>query len=623
MAQVPSSGPPVTPRGARGARRWHGVAAALAGLLGAAGAVGVGCRAPDARAPRPAPVLASGRAAQAELRDLELAWRDASPSGRAALEPRLRSFLSRHPADDGCRLARVYLAFIVAAAGDAAGSEALVAPVRRGPTGAVRDLADVAAARVLLARGRARDALAILEPLAGRLIGPVERTLHAEATALAATESGEFALAIRAMEAWLVDVPAPQREEALAAVARLLGRCPRPLLERTAASLDARAAATPGEPAAAARDALRRAVRERLMQSAIDERDAELAQRLVARSPAALLKDERGEALVALAATGVVAPRVVGRTVGVILSLQTADSRRRSAAVVAGVSRALRSSSGAPAPVRLTTRDDGGDPEAMSAALAALAGEGAGVLVAGVDPDGATRALAYAAVAGVPLLVLSPPEAPPPADGFAFVVGVDATAARGALETALAAAAPGVMPVVVGPGGLACDAGADVGRRRFPAADWRRTASPLLLTGPSDCVRDALAAAAAAGHRAAVAVDLEGAEGLAGLARRAPTLVARAGRFPSVPVTDRTLSLYQVLGHDAAVLAAAALAEVAEGRVEGAEEVASTHRAIRDRLASVEVELWSATATGFSGGRSLARTIDVVALSPAAKGVAP
>lgn len=613
MARAPSSA----------ARRRRAAAAALAALLGAAAAGGAGCRAPDAKAPRPTPVLASDRAAQAELRALELAWVDASLAGRAALEPRLRAFLARHPADDGCRLARVYLAFILAARGDAEAAEAMVAPVRRGPLGVARDLAAVAAARALLARGRAREALGLLEPLAGRLIGAGERALHAEATALAATEAGESVHAIDAMEAWLVDVPAAQRQEALAAVARLLERCPRPLLERTAAALDARAAATPGEPTAPARDALRQAMRARLMQAALDERDAELAQRLVARSPTALLRDARGEALVALAATGVVAPRVVGRTVGVVLSLQTADSRRRSAAVVAGVSRALRSGSSAAAPVQLATRDDGGDPEATSTALAALAGEGAGVLVAGVDADGAGRALAYAAAAGVPVLTLSQPAAPAPADGYGFVIGVDATASRAALEAALAAAAPGASPVIVGPGGLACEAEGAAGRARFPAADWRRTASPLLLTGAGDCVRDALAAAAAAGHRAPVAVDLEGADGLAGLERAAPTLVARAGRFPSVPVTDRTLSLHQVLGHDAAVLAAAALAEVEDRRVEGAAEVAAAHRAIRDRLATATVELWSSAATGFAGGRSLARTIDVVPVAPAPKGTGP
>jgi len=611
MASAPSSA----------VRRRRAVLAALAGLLGGAAAVGAGCRAPDAKAPRPTPVLVSDRAAQAELRAIELAWGDASLADRAALEPRLRAFLARYPADDGCRLARVYLAFILAARGDAEAAEAMVAPVRRGPLGAARDLAEVAAARGLLARGRAREALALLEPLAGRLIGGGERALHAEATALAATATGESARAIDAMEAWLVDVPAAQRQEALATVARLLERCPRPLLERTAAALDARAATTPGEPNAAARDALRQAIRTRLMQAALDERDAELAQRLVARSPTALLRDTRGEALVALAATGVVAPRVVGRTVGVVLSLQTADSRRRSAAVVAGVSRALRARSNAAALVQLVTRDDGGDPEATGTALAALAGEGAGVLVAGVDVDGAGRALAYASAAGVPVLILSPPAAPAPPDGYGFVIGIDAAASRGALEAALTAAAPGSIPVVVGPGGLACDVEGGAGRPRFPAADWRRAAAPLLLTGAGDCVRDALAAAAAAGHRAPVAVDLEGADGLAGVERAAPTLVARAGRFPSVPVTDRTLSLHQVLGHDAAALAAAALAEVEDRRVEGAEEVAAVHRAIRDRLATVTVELWSTAATGFAGGRSLPRTIDVVPATPASKGL--
>jgi hypothetical protein len=55
--------------------------------------------------------------------------------------------------------------------------------------------------------------------------------------------------------------------------------------------------------------------------------------------------------------------------------------------------------------------------------------------------------------------------------------------------------------------------------------------------------------------------------------------------------------------------------------VEGAEEVAAVHRAIRDRLATVTVELWSTAATGFAGGRSLPRTIDVVPATPASKGL--
>jgi hypothetical protein len=87
-----------------------------------------------------------------------------------------------------------------------------------------------------------------------------------------------------------------------------------------------------------------------------------------------------------------------------------------------------------------------------------------------VDVDGAGRALAYASAAGVPVLILSPPAAPAPPDGYGFVIGIDAAASRGALEAALTAAAPGSIPVVVGPRGLACDVEGGAGRPRFPRA---------------------------------------------------------------------------------------------------------------------------------------------------------
>ncbi|MBN2197556.1 MAG: hypothetical protein JW751_32555 [Polyangiaceae bacterium] len=559
-------------------------------------------------------MLASSRAAQAELRSLELAWIGSSLTGRGDLEPRLRAFLVRFPNDDGCRLARVYLAFIVMAQGDVDRATSLVAPVREGALGAVRDLALVAEAGILVRQNRARDALATLEPLSGRIVETHERALYFEHLVHAAVEGGEYPVALRAMEAWLVDAPAAQRDEVQATIDRLLERCPLALAEATAVALDARAAAKPKEPLASGRDYLRRALRGRLIQEALAGRDAELAQRLIAHSPAALLRDTNGEALIALAATGVVAPRVVGRAIGVVLSLASADTRRRSAAMVAGVSRELRLASGA-AEVRMATRDDGGEPNDMATALATLAGEGASVLVAGVDPDGARRALAFATLAAIPVLVLSVPDRPPPADGYGFVLGVDDAAVERTLVASLTAAAPGTMPVEVGGDGVPCDAEVVAGRSRFPVAEWRRTGTPLLLTGDGACVRDVLMAGSQAGYSGIAGVDLDGAEGLAGISRAPPTLVARIGRFPKIPVTDSTLSLYQVLGHDAAVLAAAALDEIPTDRVEGQAEVARIHRRIRDRLATAEGELWSAASPGFAGGRVLERTLEVVPLT--------
>lgn len=596
-----------------GARRSTFVVFTLGVLAGVTG-LGVGCRGSRAPTLLPVPVLAATPEAQIELRGLELAWDEATREERAALEDRLRRYLTRYPNDDGGRLIRVYLALIVGERGERDAAAALLEPVASGPAGAVRDLAAVVAAAQLARDGAADEAVRRLRLLAGKLIGASARGLFAEHLARAATTAGQFAIALEAMEEWLAVAAPAQRREAQLVVARLLESCPKELAEATALALDRRAVVAPREPTAAARDHLRRALRQRLLQEALADRDTELAQRLIARSPAASLPDGEGEALAALAATGTVSPRIVGRTLGVVLSLSTSSDRRRSAALVAGVSRALRSAHATASPVRLTTRDDGGDPEAMATTLAALAGDGASLLIAGVDPEGAERARRYAETGSIPVLLPSPPVGPVAADGASFVVGIEADAVVSALREALSKAGVAEPPVVVGPGGLACDVEGTARLAPLPFADWRRARTPLLLLGEGVCVREVFVAARAGGHQAPIGVGLEGAEGLVGLGRTGLTLVARAGRFPPLPAVDPTLSLYRSLGHDAARLAAAALEASSVERFEGARDVTAAHRQVRERLAWAEAELQSTDARGFAGGRVLQRRIVVAAI---------
>lgn len=569
--------------------------------------------------------VARTRSAQHDFRKIHRTWNTLRPEERGRLGPRLVDFLKRYPEDRRARVARVYLAWIEVQRGNVGRARQLVEETRRGPGGSARDFALVAEAAILVREGKPERALEVLKPLDGKIVDPEERSLFSEQRVLAALAARRGADGIEYLRDWLAHV-APEDRDAVQARARsLIREIDSRALEKGLARLDAQAkkSQTANPELSAAREFLRKLVRDRLVRMAIEENDGELARRLLDAGIAGM-KGEQAAELARIAAAGSVVPSVRGRSLGVVLSVGSADNRRRSAELVLGVSRALGlpGSAGDREAVQLVTSEDDGRPGAMGRALAELAGEGAAILVAGVDTTAAIEAARYAERARIPVMLLE--YVPVENDGFTFVVGADRAVEAATLESGVRGKGA-ASAVLIGAGGVACDiAPVAAGMPRFPVQDWKKQRVPgLIVLGDANCARDAARELGAVGHRPLFGLGLECAEIVDELSAD-ERLVVSTGFFPYRTSGEAPASLkkyadqsghgpswYAALGHDAARLVAKALGSFALADVVKADDVSARHREARRLLGSASAELWTSERKGFVGGRVLERKLGI------------
>jgi hypothetical protein len=295
----------------------------------------------------------------------------------------------------------------------------------------------------------------------------------------------------------------------------------------------------------------------------------------------------------------------------------------------------LTSDVASPDHVRLTTRDER-ETSRTDLALFALASQGVSILIAGLDPTQAESAASFSARTKIPVILLSATgnvnaETPSFLLGDSYervaVTLTETMTTRGAHTIApIGGSVPGAVAgrATFLPS-LSCDAApSQAGESKFPVSDWRANrVDHLLLLGDAACAADALAdlqAAHLSGVRAVV--GLEGAE-VADDAR-APLLVASAGSFP-LKRGDTSSALngfkkrhgkapswFAALGHDAAVLARAALRELPLDRADDKAEVEKRHAAARTALARAQANLWTTEAAGFAGSNAIDREINVI-----------
>ncbi len=582
------------------------VSAAVVSLGGATGCGG--SRAEDVAI---APALATTPRAQQELRALESAWEAASVRERSALGPRLEAFVRRYPDDPGTHRARVLLAWVQVEAGQLDAATETLAPARGAPEGRTRDHARLVEAAVVTRRGRPEEALAILQPLQGKLVGREMTRLYGRERTRAALEARRWRLLVTALTEWLEEsseTATPLRQSA----ARSLAQVPSHALVRL---LEERRAEPVRKPSGAARW-MERAITEQLARSALQNADARLARQLLEIAPTWLRTSSDGEQLVLLARAGMREARVEGRTLGVVLQEGDAQVRRRSAEVVAGVIEALdmgRAAGGAP--VRLLVREDRGN---MAATLATLTGEGASVLIAGVDELGALVGLAFAEERGVPVMVLTDPGEAPAKLGYGFIVGASAREQRALLDEELRRRGIGEVKLV-GAGGFPCDARpAHPGAPRFPVARWgREGVGGALLMGDAPCAREVASAASKLRAGFTVALGLEASEVLFEITPMGAVGIA-AGVFPG-GAESASAPWYDLLGRDAARLARAALSVLPENTDVDGEAVRAHLERARDALRSARAPLETTGADGFGGAQRLARELHIAA-APAERG---
>jgi hypothetical protein len=306
--------------------------------------------------------------------------------------------------------------------------------------------------------------------------------------------------------------------------------------------------------------------------------------------------------------------------------------------------------------VRLVTRDDAGSEDRTEVALDELVGEGAALVIAGLDRTTSTRALRWGNNHGVAVVVLAPPERDEDVGAYGFVLG----ASREETIEALLRGVPGfatepVAPVVdasewkpqaagepavpsrtnlLPP--VSCDAPiVRAGTPRFPFAEWQSAkVHGWMVSGSPPCAAALLAELSSRPRgleRPVVALTLEAASRpLHGGAVRVVT--ASAGIVPSRASTtgddevrrfgavlgDETVTYWASLGRDAGTLARVALGKLPAAAVAEPRAVASRRAEARDDLASVRAPLWSTEAAGFAdlprGGHALHRTICAIDL---------
>jgi len=451
--------------------------------------------------------------------------------------------------------------------------------------------------------------------------------LFSELRLRSAAAAGRYSRALLAAEELLSEAPSEAQGGLQALVRESFQRAPKAEL---LASLTGLSATPPGEGAGNfAREWLGKMLREQLVAIAVHEKDAGLARSLLDSAPAALRASESGSALLGIAGAGQSAPLISGSSVGVALSLGSADLRRRSASVAAGLARGLGLPEAAreKGSIHLLSHEDGGTSAGTWEALGDLAAEGAAILVAGFDGPSADIAARFAEQNAIAVVLLTPPETFAGPLSFAFVLGESASREQAALDAELSRR--GLLRVArVGRLGEACDApGSSASSSRFPATQWRSEhVSALLVLGSAACASDVLVDLTAADFFPTLALGLEAADFVYSNEAKGPRFALGAGRFPSEDRPDRAsnpalpaLDWYEALGHDAALLTAGALEGFPEGRVDDREAVRELHERAERALSTAEAPLWTSEARGFSQGHLLARTLTIVSPHTAPK----
>jgi hypothetical protein len=613
---------------------------ALGGALAASSLPGCGAGKHTGLGPEVS--LASSPEAQAQFRALREQWTNTPPDARVGLERAFTAFIQRFPDDSEGRWIRIYLAWIALSRGDLPLSERWLGLADPGPYGAASDLAEVVRASIDLAAGRAPTAYAKLFALEGRLIDPDDRMLCLDRLVLASLAVKRYEDAVHQMLELAALAARRHRERLWRTLEPRLAEVPLPVLEATLPGLSVSAIESPSvRPAerAAAVDWMRQQILEVLSRSAITRQDVELAQRLVASGPIAAAGSASGgpaagassgkrspdrSELLWLATQGSLTPSIRGRTLGLALELGDPVTRQRSLDVVSGISvtLALAQRAADDQQPQLETRPvDGG---ALGDTLARLAGDGAGLLVAGLDAHGAAVAAEFAATHAIPVLLLEEPEGGGELPPFSYLVGADDGAASHVLRKALE---------------QRTDALLSVGASTAPCSDHASELPPELLQSQSEVRRPGLLVLGGIECSSLLgALDRRWTIGFGLSALGLPlddlrahevwTLVA--GRLPHLepsqdPEASRWFSKkghapgwYEALGHDLARIAEAVLPAATQESVRDPASVADTHRQIVARLDTLsQHELWTSSEGKFER-RRLVRQLRAQRVEPAA-----
>jgi len=644
----------------------------------AAGAVlAVGACSGGASTPKPVATLASTPAAAVAFEGIRDGWRDTEHVLPGTLRAELEQFLVQHPHDGLAPLASVMLAMVALGQGDFPTADRELARGRTLPPGSTRDLWTVAVARRSRLGGNPETGMILLRPLVGKTVDPMTRAEFEDELTLTALATHREYEAISYMDAWLRASPDEEKAKTVTQVTAIVAKLPKDVLVGSLQAMRTqRASFGYGVD-------IERILGQRLVALATTSGDAELARMLLDPDAGAIvMAGDAGLELGELATSRRGLNVVEGRTIGLLLPTESPGLRDESADVLRGVMwalglprgvrsldtpRAVPATGGGAAAVRpqcaplenapvldeptvaeqvhLVTRDDAGSADRTEVSLDELAGEGASVIVAGLDAQTSTRALRWGESHGVAVVALVPPGEALAAHSFGFVLGEPRREVIDALGRAAASlGTEGVVPVVDESevaafpaqggrvGGLtllpavSCEIPANrAGDPRFPLSKWEHERTHAwLVSGSPACARDVVGELSAAHARGLVALTLEA----AALPVHGPGLrvvSASAGVVPETAAEDTrddelrrfaatlgAVSWWTALGRDAATLARVAVRQLPPGSAAEAHEVTDRRARARTLLAASRARLWTTESTAWQEGHTMKRTICAV-----------
>ena len=555
---------------------------------------------------------------EAKFRTLSREWALGTQDNRQALDVQLRNFCRQYQGDPLVRYAHVLRAWNALERDELELAHELAQDAALGPAGVPRDLATLILGAIERRRGDHPAALERLEKLQHKMLDDFATMLLDEELVRSALGMRQWERAVQFMQVWFRESGAGGRREASERMAVLLSDVP------TDDLLDAIAFRS-RLPDGDAGYVLAELIAGHVAARALNDGDASLAKRLI--SNFGPLLGDRGEEVARLAAA-VTRGRVLARTVGLLVALRGPEVVRRSADVVTGMAHGLGvPGSGARLVTRFATVEGGVETEAsIRTALAALAADGAAVIVAGIDPRHSPMAAQFASNQSLPVILLtSVADFDKRSSPYVFQLGEDPAHTAGALSAALR---DGGAQVIAGLGGPQRPGGADdslgVGLERsclpLPSAQelTAERVDALVVYDGAACDKKTVELARQIG--APLAIGL----GVRQLGREVlpHTLRLGSGVFPVLEVPDPRLedwlaggrdapSWWLALGRDAAVLAWDAVENLKKIATEESEVVASRVEATA-RLATARQRLWTTEARGFDDSKRVRRHIVVL-----------
>ncbi|HTM46565.1 MAG TPA: hypothetical protein VL137_16520 [Polyangiaceae bacterium] len=574
-----------------------------------------GCASSSSDPNTPQAALATSFTAQQAVRQIENQWNAANRAGRLALEPNILRNFELYRTDPHAVTLLHYLVWLALERRNIDAAAQLLQSEKGTPPGTSADFARVLKAAVLLRRGHTKQALAELLTVHPILIVDDHRVICDQLLIEAAITSGQVDVATHYMLDILLTAPPAQQETVRQQISMWLDSASASTLEDIYTSLirTNTASGPSNRDTSRAVTFLVTLAKRRLLASALKEQDAALAKRILDN----YVPEGDTDELARLAATDRLPARIVGRSVGVLLEIGNALQGQRSAQVAMGVSSGLDLLAAGQAEngVLLKTRTASAEAQGLELAFQQLTSDGAAVVIAGMTPTAAARAIDVAERSRVPTIILTQPDVLPTARSWSFILGESSASVSAVLDQW--AKNHGLLPQIsIAEGDARCLPDAtSIGGFLFPIAEWKKSGfQSVLMLGSEECTEKLLGEMQRGDLSTTLLLGMDAAALYHGIPK---AVTFSAGVFP-LPVdksgmqADRD-SWYFALGHDAALLASVAVQDLDAVMTNQPQEVSLIHSNVLHTLQDTRIDgLWTSSGRGFNAEHKLERKLSAV-----------